>query len=69
MVLLRGESAFSTAHAAVATLALLFLLACAFLGHRLEGGAQAARETHAIVGTLALLAAAAALGTGFVLLP
>jgi hypothetical protein len=69
MLLLRGEDAFSTAHSAVAALALLLFVAAALLGHRLERGVHTAREAHAIVATLALLAAAAALGTGFVLLP
>jgi len=69
MVFLRGNAAFTTAHAAVAGVALLAFLATAILGHRLERGTQSAREAHAIVGTLALLAAIAALGTGFVLLP
>jgi len=69
MVFLRGEAAFTTAHAATAALALLLFVATGVLGRRLERGTQSAREAHAIVGTLALLAAVAALGTGFVLLP
>ena len=69
MVFLRGEPAFGTAHAVAAALALLLFLATGVLGRRLEHGTQSAREAHAIIGTLALLAAVAALGTGFVLLP
>ncbi|MDH3684601.1 MAG: DUF4079 family protein [Myxococcales bacterium] len=69
MVFLRGSAAFTTAHAAVAAVALMSFVATAVLGRRLERGTQSAREAHAIVGTLALLAAIAALGTGFVLLP
>jgi hypothetical protein len=69
MVLLRGNQAFTTAHAAAASLALLLFVATGVLGLRLERGAHSAREAHAIVGTIALLAAIAALGTGFVLLP
>lgn len=69
MVFIRGNAAFTTAHAAVAAIALLSFVATAVLGRRLERGTQSAREAHAIVATLALLAAIAALGTGFVLLP
>lgn len=69
MILLRGNAAFTTAHAAAAALALLLFVATGALGRRLEHGTLSAREAHAILGTLALLAAVAALGTGFVLLP
>lgn len=69
MVFLRGNAAFTTAHAALAVPALLLFVAAGVLGRRLERGTQSAREAHALVGTLALLAAIAALGTGIVLLP
>ena len=68
-VWLRGWDAFSTAHAWVALLAITLFSATAVLGHRLHRGLGRPVEAHALLGLLAVLAAAAALGTGFVLLP
>jgi len=66
---LRGRTPFATAHAAVAALALLAYGLTAFLGRRLELRRGRAVFAHALVGTLAVLLSAAALVTGFVLLP
>ena len=68
-VWLRGWEAFATLHAAVAAVAVLLFVATAWLGRRLEHGALRWRDLHALLAVSALLAAAAALGTGFVLLP
>ncbi len=69
MLWLRDRPAFDTAHAAVATGGLLLLVATAVLGHRLERGRSQARDLHAALALASTLAAAAAMGTGFVLLP
>jgi hypothetical protein len=66
---LRGWSAFGTAHSAIASAALLALLATGTLGWRLEHGRTRAVEWHARLAALSVLLAAAAIGTGFVLLP
>jgi len=66
---LRGWSAFGTAHGAVACAALATFLATGTLGWRLERGISRAVEWHARLAALSVLLAAAALGTGFVLLP
>jgi hypothetical protein len=68
-VWLRGFEPFATLHAWVACLALLLFAATGWLGLRLERGALRWRELHALLAVAALLAGAAALGTGFVLLP
>ena len=68
-VWLRGWDPFRTAHAWVALTAIGLFLAAGVLGHRLERGISRALDTHALLGLLAVLAAAAAFGTGFVLLP
>ena len=68
-VWLRGWSAFETAHGLVASAALATFLATGTLGWRLEHGASHAVEWHARLAALAVLLAAAAIGTGFVLLP
>jgi hypothetical protein len=68
-VWLRGWDAFGTAHGLVATAALAALLATGALGHRLEHGQSRAVEWHAGLAALSVLLAAAAIGTGFVLLP
>lgn len=66
---LRGWNAFGTAHGLVATAALATFLATGTLGWRLERGRTRAVEWHARLAALSVLLAAAALGTGFVLLP
>jgi hypothetical protein len=66
---LRGWEALATTHAAVAVAALLAFLATGVLGHRLENGDRAPLEWHARLAGVATLLAAAAIGTGFVLLP
>ena len=68
-VLLRGWDAFGTAHSAVASAALASFLVTGTLGWRLERGRSRAVEWHARLAALSVLLAAAALGTGFVLLP
>ncbi len=68
-VWLRGYEAFGTAHAWTSSGALLLFLGTGLLGWRLEHGRSRAREVHAALGVLSLLGAAAAFGTGFVLLP
>lgn len=74
VVWLRGWQVFGSAHGLVACAALVLFVSTAVLGRRLERGLQSgadrrARRRHAALGLLALLAAAAAFGTGFVLLP
>ncbi|MDD9827245.1 MAG: DUF4079 family protein [Deltaproteobacteria bacterium] len=78
VVWLRGWQVFGSAHGLVACAALALFVCAAVLGRRLErglengpesGAGSRARQRHAAVGLLALLAAAAAFGTGFVLLP
>ena len=72
---LRGWEPFETAHAWLSSLALLLFLATGILGHALERGRvrralrPRAVEVHGLLGVLSLLAAAAAFGSGFVLLP
>ena len=66
---MRGWSALSTAHGAVASAALATFLATGTLGWRLEHGRSRAVEWHARLAALSVLLAAAAIGTGFVLLP
>ena len=68
-VLLRGWDAFGTVHSLVASAALAVLLATGTLGWRLEHGRSRAVEWHARLAALAVLLAAAAIGTGLVLLP
>ena len=68
-VLLRGWDAFGTVHGLVASAALASFLATGALGWRLEHGRSRAVEWHARLAALSVLLAAAALGTGFVLLP
>lgn len=69
-VFLRGWEPFGTAHAWLGTLAVALFAATAALGLRLERrGTRPAVEAHAWLALGACLAAAAALGTGFVLLP
>jgi hypothetical protein len=69
MGLLRGRSPFETAHAFLATLAVLLFVATALVGRRLKAGAGRHPDLHAALGVLALLASGAAAVAGFVLLP
>ena len=66
---LRGWSAFGTAHAWLASLALALFATTALLGRRLERGDRSRADTHALLAGLSLLAGVAAFGAGFVLLP
>ncbi|MEB2344663.1 MAG: DUF4079 family protein [Deltaproteobacteria bacterium] len=69
MAWLRGREPFATAHAWIGVAALLLFVAAGILGRRLERGRGRPRDAHALLATLALLAAAGAALTGFVLLP
>lgn len=67
---LRGWQPFGTAHAWVGTLTMALFVATATLGLRLERRAtRRSVEAHAWLALAATLGAAAAFGTGFVLLP
>jgi hypothetical protein len=66
---LRGWDALATAHGWIAVAALAAFLATGALGHRLERGDRGPVEWHARLAALSVLLAAAAIGTGFVLLP
>lgn len=70
-VWLRGFEPFSTAHGWLASAALLLFGASAGLGLRLErrGARPRLYDAHAALGLAALLLAAAAFFSGFVLLP
>jgi hypothetical protein len=68
-VWLRGLRFLANAHGLVASTALALFVATGVLGWRLEHGRSRARDAHALVALLALLAAVAAFGTGLVLLP
>ncbi len=68
-VWLRGWDALTSAHGWVSSTALALFYAAGFVGSRLERRASEARDAHALLGVLAALCAAAAFGTGFVLLP
>jgi hypothetical protein len=66
---LRGWSAFASAHGLVALSALGLFAATGILGHRLERGISRSPDLHGILALLSILAATAAFGTGFILLP
>ena len=67
---LRGRPPFETAHAYAGGAALLLFLAAGVLGRRLERNtAVEPRDWHAAIATSAVLAAALAFATGWVLLP
>ncbi len=68
-VFLRGWDALGTAHGFVGSTALALFTATAILGRRLERGTARDPEIHGWSGLLSVLAAAAAFGTGLVLLP
>jgi len=65
----RGWGAFESFHGAIGLLAATLFGAAALLGHRLEVGAGRPRDAHALLGMLAMLAAAVAAVAGFILLP
>jgi hypothetical protein len=69
MAWLRGREPFGTAHAWIGSTALVLFVAAGILGRRLERGRGRPLDAHALLATLAVLAAAAAALTGFVLLP
>lgn len=69
MLWLRDRAPFETAHAWIATGAIVLFLATAVVGRGLERGRHRRLEAHALVGMAALLAAGLAALTGFVLLP
>lgn len=66
---LRGWPVFDSAHGIVGTAALALFTATAVSGRRMERGANREPDLHALLGVLSVLAAGAAFGTGFVLLP
>jgi hypothetical protein len=66
---LRGWQALESAHGLVACAALAAFLSTGALGRRLERGARDGIEWHARLAACAVLLAAAAIGTGLVLLP
>jgi hypothetical protein len=71
-ILLRGWSALGSVHGWISSAALALFLATALVGRRLErrpSGAPPPPDTHALLGVLAALCAAASLFSGFVLLP
>ena len=68
-VWLRGWSPFATFHGALGAIVLALFSAAASQGWRLERGRRDARQTHALLGALAVLGAALAAIAGFVLLP
>lgn len=69
MALLRDRAPFETAHAWIATSALVLFLVTAVLGRGLERGRHRRLDAHALVAMAGLLAAGLAAITGFVLLP
>jgi len=69
MTWLRDERPFATAHAFLGLTAAALFVATATLGLRLERGRSLAFDAHALLGVLAVLAAAIAAVAGFVLLP
>ena len=69
MLWLRDRAPFRTAHAFAGITALALFVTAAWLGRRLERGRSRARDRHALVAALALLAGGVAAITGFVLLP
>jgi len=69
MAWLRDERPFGTAHAFIGLTAAALFVATATLGLRLERGRSHSFDAHALLGVLAMLAAAVAAVAGFVLLP
>ncbi len=67
--LLRDWTPFLTFHSWVGVATLATFVTTALVGHRLEQGLTAARPLHARIALLAVLLAALAAASGFVLLP
>jgi hypothetical protein len=70
-IFLRGFDPFASAHGWLAVTSALLFVATALTGRAMERGAAPARsrDRHAVLALAAVGFAAAALGTGFVLLP
>ncbi|MEE8475374.1 MAG: DUF4079 family protein [Myxococcota bacterium] len=66
---LRDWTPVGTFHGGLGVLVAGLLIATAVLGHRLETGRSRRFDAHALLGMLALLAAAVAAVAGFILLP
>lgn len=66
---LRGWEALGSAHGWISSVTLALFLAAAWRGRQLERRTSEARNTHALLGVLAALCAAASIFSGFVLLP
>jgi len=66
---LRGRGPFESVHAWLGLLAASLFVATGWLGRLLERGRSRRLDAHALLGALALLAAALAAVAGFVLLP
>lgn len=69
MATLRGRQPFGTAHAWIGASTIALFLAAAWVGRRLELRRHGAVDVHAWLAVLAMLGAALAAATGFVLLP
>ena len=65
----RDWTPLRTFHGGLGVLVAGLLIATALLGHRLETGRSRRFDAHALLGMLALLAAAVAAVAGFILLP
>ncbi len=66
---LRDRAPFESVHAWLGILAASLFVAAGWLGRRIERGRSRRLDAHALLGALALLAAALAAVAGFVLLP
>lgn len=66
---LRGMEPFGSFHALLGAVTAGLFAAAAVRGHRIEAHHSRAYDAHALLGTLAVLAAALAAVAGFVLLP
>jgi hypothetical protein len=69
MATLRGRAPFGTAHAWIGVSTIALFLGAAWVGRRLELRRSEAVDAHALLAALAILGAALAAATGFVLLP
>jgi len=68
-IVLRDWEPFRTFHSGVGLVAAALFIGTAVLGRRLERGSARPFDAHALLGMLAMLAAAAAAVAGFVLMP
>jgi len=68
-VWLRGWDAFDTFHGVAGLVAAALFGSAGFLGHRMATGRSRARDAHALLGVLGVLAGALAAVAGFALLP